>query len=115
MPTHTPAPSTADRTPVPELLSAAFSAIRERPDLNYSRTLNHQLRAEIRRLLPKVQAQMDAITPRTRAWYARDKAIDLASQELDKGISPSPLAAYMALSELGRRLHELDEFAGGEV
>ncbi|WP_329583157.1 DUF6415 family natural product biosynthesis protein [Streptomyces sp. NBC_01361] len=99
---------------IPALLADAFSANQDRPDRRAREQLSLELRSEIRRLLPKVQAQMDSLTPRTRAWYARDTAIDAARDELSKGLSPSTLAACLTITELGRRLRALDEFAGGE-
>ncbi|WP_420034717.1 DUF6415 family natural product biosynthesis protein [Streptomyces sp. cg28] len=115
MPTiQNPAPETAEKLPLPDLMKAALGATRERPDETVRARLNLQLRTEIGRLLPLVQAQMDAITPRTRAWYARDAAIDLAKDELAKQIGPSPTAAGLSLASLARSLHTLDEFAGGE-
>lgn len=99
---------------VATLLKAAFAAQLEGMDAVARTKLTLQLRAEIRSLLPKVQAQMDALTPRTRDWYARDMAIHAAKEELTKGLSPSPMAAYLTLAELGRRLKALDQFAGGE-
>ncbi|MFE2736219.1 DUF6415 family natural product biosynthesis protein [Streptomyces sp. NPDC059349] len=99
---------------IPALLADAFSANQDRPDPQSRQRLSLEMRFEIRRLLPKVQAQMDSITARTRAWYARDTAIDAAREELAKGLSPSSLAACLTITELGRRLRVLDEFAGGE-
>ncbi|MYT68286.1 MULTISPECIES: DUF6415 family natural product biosynthesis protein [unclassified Streptomyces] len=115
MPTiENPPPAPAERMSIPDLLQAALGAVRDRPDDALRARIDLELRVEVRRLLPLVQAQMDATTPRTRAWHARDKAIDTARQELARPIGPSPLAAGIALADLGRSMRTLDEFAGGE-
>ncbi|WP_394425540.1 DUF6415 family natural product biosynthesis protein [Streptomyces sp. SGAir0957] len=110
MPTTTPPTGTPERT-IPELLEAAFSAAREHPDKAEREACCYGLSAEIHRLLPIVQAQMDALPPRTRDWYARDTAIHDAKEELRKGLSPSPMGAYLTLAELARRLTALTELA----
>ncbi|MFJ9036025.1 hypothetical protein ACIRF8_05495 [Streptomyces sp. NPDC102406] len=110
---NTQTPQAETRVRRAALLQAAFSAIRDRPETATRDELNLALRAEFRVLLPIVQTQMEAITPRTRDWYARDMAIHAANEELARGLSPSPLAAYLTLAELGRRLHVLDVLAGG--
>ncbi|MFG2518802.1 hypothetical protein [Streptomyces sp. NPDC048527] len=73
---------------IPALLADAFSAYQDRPGPRAREQLSLELRSEIRRLPPKVQAQMDSITPRTRDLHARDTAIDAARDELSRGLSP---------------------------
>ncbi|MFE4255757.1 SDR family oxidoreductase [Streptomyces sp. NPDC056910] len=60
---------------------------------------------------PRVQEQADRITHGTTAFYARERAIADAEGELSLGLSPSPLAAALAVAALGRCLRTLDQFA----
>ncbi|MFF1594271.1 DUF6415 family natural product biosynthesis protein [Streptomyces sp. NPDC058286] len=113
MPTTEDAPApTAGR--VPELIQEAMSVTRTVPGLPRLQELNLEIRAELRRLIPRVERQTEQITPRTTAWYSRERAIAQTQGELSQGLSPSPLAAALAIAELGRCLRTLDQFAGGE-
>ncbi|WP_306323729.1 MULTISPECIES: DUF6415 family natural product biosynthesis protein [unclassified Streptomyces] len=113
MPT-TQDPATAASKPLPGILDEASAAPRTRPDLQRRTELDIRLRTELRRLIPLVQAQADRINHGTRAWYSRDKALYDASEELKRGLSPSPLAGCLRIGALARSVRTLDEFAGGE-
>ncbi|PJN05534.1 hypothetical protein CG723_44270 [Streptomyces sp. CB01635] len=91
-----------------------MSVTRSMPGLARLQELNLEIRAELRRLIPLVQRQVDQINPRTTAWYSRERAIANTQGELTEGLSPSPLAAALAVAELGRCLRTLDQFAGGD-
>lgn len=113
MDTQTPE-TQAGHVPDGELLRAALGAARDTLDAAERTRVHIALRARINDLLPKVQAQMDALLDHSRAWYARDTAIWDAKQELAREISPSPLAACLHLAELGRSLKVLDAFTREE-
>ncbi|MET7543986.1 DUF6415 family natural product biosynthesis protein [Streptomyces sp. NPDC005507] len=113
MPITDGAPAPADSR-VPELIQEAMSVTRTVPGLSRLQELNLEIRAELRRLIPRVERQTEQITPRTTAWYSRERAIAQTQGELSQGLSPSPLAAALAIAELGRCLRTLDQFAGGE-
>lgn len=105
-----------DQTSIPlaELLDEAGSAPRVRPDAVRRTELDHRLRAELRRLVPLVEAQAAKLNRGTREWYSRDKALADARDALTTGLSPSSLAACLKLTALARAVRTLDEYAGGE-
>jgi hypothetical protein len=108
-PTQTPPARALDA-----LLAEAGASSRTRPAPERRTELDHQLRAELRRLMPRVQRQADELNRGTRAWYSRDKALSDARDALRTGLSPSSLAACLRLTELARAVRALDELAGGE-
>ncbi|MET9494592.1 DUF6415 family natural product biosynthesis protein [Streptomyces sp. NPDC006552] len=113
MPTvQTPTAAEPDR--LHQLLEEAFASPRLRPAPERRSQLEIALRAEIRRLIPLVQAQADRINRGTRAWYSRDRTLADARDELTQGLSPSSLAACLRLTALACMVRTLDEFAGGE-
>lgn len=114
MPTTEDAPVTESAGRIPELIQEAMSVTRTVPGLPRLQELNLLIRAELRYLIPRVQTQVDQITPGTTAFYARERAIADTEDELSQGLSPSPLAAALALAALGRCLRTLDQFAGGD-
>jgi hypothetical protein len=103
----------ADPGALQQLLDEASESPQIRPTPVRRTELDHLLRAELRRLTPRVQAQADRINPGTRAWYSRDKALGEARGLLSAGLSPSALAASLHLAALARTVRTLDEFAGG--
>ncbi|MFC9537276.1 DUF6415 family natural product biosynthesis protein [Streptomyces sp. NPDC057717] len=114
MPTTEDAPATQSAVRIPELIQEAMSVTRTIPGLARLQELNLVIRAELRHLIPRVQSQADQITHGTTAFYARERAIADAEDELSQGLSPSPLAAALAVAALGRCLRTLDQFAGGD-
>ncbi|MFI8789567.1 DUF6415 family natural product biosynthesis protein [Streptomyces sp. NPDC055105] len=112
MPTTEDAPATQSGGQIPELIQEAMSVTRTIPGLARLQELNLVIRAELRHLIPRVQEQADRITHGTTAFYARERAITDAEGELSLGLSPSPLAAALAVAALGRCLRTLDQFAG---
>src|SRR4051794_30757899 len=101
-------------TQLSTLLAEADDALRTRPSPERRSRLDIELRAEIRRLIPRVQRQADRLDHSTRAWYSRDKALNEARGELTQGLSPSALAASLRLAALARVVRSLDRFAGGD-
>ncbi|MFF1685337.1 MULTISPECIES: DUF6415 family natural product biosynthesis protein [unclassified Streptomyces] len=113
MPTTEDAPAPAAGR-IPELIQEAMSVTRTVPGLPRLQELNLEIRAELRCLISRVQKQAEQINPRTTACYSRDRAIATTQGELSQGLSPSPLAAALAVAELGRCLRTLDQFVGGD-
>lgn len=105
-------PASVDRG---ALLEEAGAAVRTRPQAERRTELDHQLRAEIRRLIPRVQEQADALNRGTRAWYGRDRVLADARQQLAEGLSPSTLSACLRLDDLARVARTLNEYAGGDA
>ncbi|MFB6679378.1 DUF6415 family natural product biosynthesis protein [Streptomyces sp. NPDC056390] len=112
MPTTEDSPATQSVDWIPELFQEAMSVTRTVPGLARLQELNLVIRAELRHLIPRVQEQADQIAHGTTAFYARERAIADAEGELSLGLSPSPLAAALAVAALGRCLRTLDQFAG---
>ncbi|WP_330279164.1 DUF6415 family natural product biosynthesis protein [Streptomyces sp. NBC_00569] len=113
MPTTEDAPARAAGR-IPGLIQEAMSVTRTVPGLAGLQELNLEIRAELRDLIPRVEEQIEQITERTTASYAREGALVRTKAELAQGLSPSPLAAALAIAELGRCLRTLDQFAGGD-
>jgi hypothetical protein len=101
----------AESSPLHQLLDEAGAAPRVRPVPARRTELDHLLRAELRRLIPRVEEQAVGIDRGTRDWYGRDKALDDARDALTTGLSPSSLAACIKLSELARSVRVLDAYA----
>ncbi|MZD09887.1 hypothetical protein GTW43_33110 [Streptomyces sp. SID5785] len=99
---------------VAALLNEAGAAPRTRPGAARRTELDHRLRAELRRLVPLVEAQAAELNRGTREWYSRDKALEVACDALTTGLSPSSLAACLKLTALARAVRTLDEYADGE-
>lgn len=94
---------------VQELITEALGATGLLPTMQRLTELDEQLRAEIERLLPVVQQRLDQAPPRTREWYALDRAVVDAREVLHFQRPTRPLGASLQVAELARKLQALRE------
>ncbi|MGW5860554.1 DUF6415 family natural product biosynthesis protein [Streptomyces sp. NPDC055239] len=95
------------------LIDESLGVCRKLPPRERLAKLNEQLRTELARLTPAVQAQADGMNRGTTDWYGRRRAVDATRNALADDLSGNPLAASMAVAELGRRLNELSNYVTG--
>lgn len=92
---------------VQELITEALGATGLLPTMQRLTELDEQLRTVIERLMPVVQQWLDQVPPRTREWYALDRALVDAREVLTFQRPTRPLAASIQVAELARKLHAL--------
>ncbi|MFE2990326.1 DUF6415 family natural product biosynthesis protein [Streptomyces sp. NPDC059262] len=95
------------------MIEAALSAPRNYPSPERLRYLYAAARLAIQRLTPIVAAQVDGAAPGPER-ASRERAVAEAEAVMREGPSPSPLAASLTISALGRALWGLQQFAGAE-
>lgn len=101
--------------PTEALVEEAIAASGLLPPLVRLAELDEQLRAQLGDLLPVVQAQADGLNRGTTAWDRRARALRGTRNALAEEFSSDRRFAAMQVSELGRRLNELDGYSAGDA
>ncbi|MGW6747659.1 DUF6415 family natural product biosynthesis protein [Streptomyces sp. NPDC055006] len=94
-----------------EVIEEALSAPRDYPAPERLRYLYAAARQVIQELTPVVAAQVEPAAPGPER-ASRERAVDEAEAIMREGLSPSPLAATLTVSALGRALWGLHQFTG---
>lgn len=108
-----PSSATLPTPTICDVIEAALSAPRTYPNPETLRYLYTAARLAIQKLMPIVAAQVEPAAPGPER-ASRERAVDEAEAIMREGLSPSPLAASVTVSALGRALLGLHHFAGGE-
>ncbi|GAA1275317.1 DUF6415 family natural product biosynthesis protein [Streptomyces sp. NBC_00371] len=96
-----------------EVIEEALSAPRDYPTPERLRYLYAAARLAIQRLTPIVAAQVEDAAPGPER-ASRERAVDEAEAVMREGLSPSPLAASLTISALGRALWGLHQITGDD-
>lgn len=108
-PTDQPAPhQTLDA-----LITEAFAATRVLPTIRRCEELDRELRAQIERLVPIVQAQADHINRGEPDWYSRQRLLDNTTDALAEDLGSGLMSAAMHVQALARHCAGLARYAGG--
>lgn len=98
-----------------QLIGRARSACRDLPPHDELAELDTQLRAHIAALMPVVQRRFEQQEQYSADWYAGNRILLDAGDALQEPSQGTPLAAAMGVAELGRRLRDLDAYAGEQA
>lgn len=73
--------------------------------------LNYQLRTELKRLLPIVQAQADGLNRGTVVWYSRQRVLDETRNVMADGLGSGLRSAALHVHTLARHCQWLADYA----
>ncbi|WP_394436327.1 DUF6415 family natural product biosynthesis protein [Streptomyces sp. SGAir0957] len=104
---HTP-PDEDTRT---ALIAEAEAATGILPPISRLEELDRLLRAELAAVTRTVRGQANRLDHGTTAWYLRDRAIGQAKDTCARDLGVGLRSAALHVSELGRCLQALDDFA----
>jgi hypothetical protein len=94
-----------------ELIDDGLAAAGILPTYEHVVQLDKQLRVEIERLLPVVQAQADRLNRGTTDWFSQQRVIDEARRTLQDGLGQGLRSAALQVHELARQCGALAGFA----
>ncbi|MFD9193009.1 DUF6415 family natural product biosynthesis protein [Streptomyces phaeochromogenes] len=103
--------TTAQPDSLTELIEEGLAAAGILPTHHRVDQLDKQLRVEMDRLLPVVQAQADRLNKGTPDWYLQQRVIDSARRTLQDGPGDGLRSAAMQVRELALQCAALARYA----
>lgn len=94
-----------------ELIEEGLAAAGILPTHHRVDQLDKQLRVEIERLIPVVQAQADKLNKGTPEWYSQQRVVDDARRTLQDGPGDGLRSAALQVRELARQCSALAGYA----